>query len=453
MAPAEVRVGGFRTRGPTSRAKSAMKPLTFDEVRQILPDLSELAPVLELLLASSDPDPAHLWSGSGELETEGARHVDSAALSREAGRLADRTREHLTALYTCLGEALQQLSRGDRDGAAEALLEAAALEEGNARADRARAYARSAYRLARDAGGQAVASRALRRWARAAKDLGDLNEAGTRYDEGFEVAVATGDGAGAAEAAIGIGNVLEQQGRWSEARGWYERALDVLQDEPDDRPERWQAMVNIHIVLRSAGALGESLDWLRRAEAEASRQGATDAEPFLRNARGQLHAWEGAFAEAEQCFRQALDATGHPGARVTIRLNLAESLLAQERLLDATEEAREAEREALRGAVLPKLPEIYRFLGRTAVAKGNPDAFVLFERALEIQRERGLPLLEQALTLQAYAQGERARGEQETADALLDRARELYSTLGISDLRHPWSDVYAKTPDSPIQSD
>ena len=73
---------------------------------------------------------------------------------------------------------------------------------------------------------------------------------------------------------------------------------------------------------------------------------------------------------------------------------------------------------------------------------GNPDAFVLFERALELGRERDLPDLEEALTLQAYAAAERSRGEHEAADQLMERARELYRRLGIEHVRHPWTDVY-----------
>jgi tetratricopeptide (TPR) repeat protein len=431
-----------------------MKPLKYEEVRAILPSLDELRPVFDLLLATSTPDPAHRWSGSGELHTEGARLVEGAVVLEGSRDLVEDVRRHAAALYAAIAEALRALAEGDRAVAASALLDAAALEERAGRPDRTRAYAEAAYKAGRDGGDRRPVSRALRRWGRAAKAMGSLREARARYEEGFEIAVAVYDTQGAAEAAIGVGNVLEQQGRWDDAAAWYRRALDLLGNGDEPAPERWQAMVNLHIVLRSSDRLEESVPWLVAAQAEAERQGDGSAAPFVENAHGQLHLWAHEFERAEARFRRALDATTHPAARVTIRLNLAEALLAQRRLLDAGEETREAEREALVGGVLPKLPEVYRLLGRIASASGNPDAFVLFERALELGVERGLPALEEALTLQVYAEAERSRGEEEAADQLLARARDLYATLGIRHVRHPWTDVYgAKSEVSPSRLD
>ena len=419
-----------------------MKPLTYDDVRRILPSLDELRPVFDLLLATSIPDPERRWSGSGELETERARLVEGGTVAEHAEGLAERARTHAESLFSSIGAGLQALARGEHADAARAFLEAAALEERAGRADRALAWAEAAVRAGRDGSDQRPVSRALRRCGRAAKALGRLPEAHALYQEGFQVATAVHDTQGAAEAAIGVGNVLEQQGRWEVSERWYRRALDLLGDGAEFAPERWQAMVNLHIVLRSSDALETSMPWLEAAEAEAARQGDRSATPFMENARGQLHLWAHEFAQAEARFRRGLDATAHPAARVTIRLNLAEALLAQGRLLDAAEEVREAERETLAGSVLPKLPEVYRLLGRIASAAGNPDAFVLFERALELGREWDLPALEEGLTLQAYAEAERARGEQETAGALMEQARERYRSLGIEHVRHAWTDVY-----------
>ena len=52
---------------------------------------------------------------------------------------------------------------------------------------------------------------------------------------------------------------------------------------------------------------------------------------------------------------------------------------------------------------------------RIASERSNPDAFVLFERALQIVRERALPPLEEAITLQAYADASRVAGDEEGA--------------------------------------
>lgn len=408
----------------------------------MLPAVDELRPVFDLLLERSYPDPNSTWSGSAELETEGARLVDPEALAEHAEALADQVRDDVLTVYAAVGDAVKALAAGDGSGAADALLVAAAHEERHARPARARAYAEGAHQVAREAGDGPRMSRALRRWARAARAEGDLWEAGARYAEGYAVALAHGDVRGGAEAALGAGNVFEQHGQWAEARKQYEKALTVLEDYGDDAPELWQAQVNMHIVLRSSGALDESLPWLRQAEETASEMGDEGASLFFENAWGQLHLWSHEFELAEARFRNALDHAAHPAPRVTVRLNLAEALLAQGRNLDATEQGREAEREALRSRVWAKLAEVYRLLGRCAAARDNPDAFVLFEHSLEMCRERGLPVIEKALTLQAYSEAERARGEADVADSLLEQAVGLYAALGISELRHPWVDVY-----------
>jgi hypothetical protein len=81
-------------------------------------------------------------------------------------------------------------------------------------------------------------------------------------------------------------------------------------------------------------------------------------------------------------------------------------------------------------------------LGRIAARQNNPDAFVLFERAVRIVRERGLPRFEEAVTLQAYADAERRRGNEETAGNLLQKARDIYDELGIRHLRRRWVDLF-----------
>jgi tetratricopeptide (TPR) repeat protein len=220
--------------------------------------------------------------------------------------------------------------------------------------------------------------------------------------------------------------------------------------EADGRegPETWHAQLNIHIVLRSAGSLDESLVWLQTASDSAEKLGDETAAQFLENAWGQLRMASGAFSEAESHLRAGLSAAMDARARVTIRLNLAEALLAQDRTLEATEEAREAEREAIASGIVPKLPEVYRVLGRIVSAEDNPDAFVFFERALDIVRERRLPALEEALTLQAYAESEARRGEEDSARELRERMTQQYRALGMSNMRHSWADLYGPEPES-----
>ena len=188
--------------------------------------------------------------------------------------------------------------------------------------------------------------------------------------------------------------------------------------------------MNIHVVQRSRGEVEESVAAIREAERRADAVGDASARVFIENAWGQWHMARGEWGEAAHRLRLALDAAVATRARVTIRLNLAEALLGDGRLLDAVEEAREAERDAIVGRVHGLLPEVYRLLGRAAAARGSADAFVFFERSLGLIEERGLPAIERARTLEAYGEVERANGNDETADDLVGQARSIYEQLG-----------------------
>ncbi len=362
-----------------------------------------------------------------------------SALEAAAEELARTEAQHLEAVYGHAVAALVRMDAGDATGAALALLEAARVEEARGRPDRAEAYADAAYRAVRDLGELGVRGRALRRRGRARRAAARYREAERDYAEAWEIGDASSDARGAAEAAIGAGNVLEDEGRWTDAEAWYRRALSTL---PEGRPvpERWHALLNLHVVLRSRGALDESLPPLDEAEAVAREIGDESARPFIENARGQWCMAQDAFDEAVAHLLAALDSATAPRARVTIRVNLAEALLAVGRRLDAVEEARRAEREAIVGRVLDRLPETYRLLGRVASVEGNPDAFVFFERALELTDDARLPAVERARTLQAYAKAEGAAGDSEKAATLAGEAEAIYQRLGIRHPRSPWAD-------------
>jgi tetratricopeptide (TPR) repeat protein len=422
-----------------------MSKLKLDAAREALPDFDELRPLYEHLLMSSEPDPGRKWAASGRLETAGSRVASTEGLAEASDMLSAQQAAKLRQLYHVLSRSLHALARGDRAAAADGMLQAAALEEQHDRHDRAEGYAAAAYRLARGSENPAAAALALRRWARAARSRGELVDALERYARGHEAARALSDGRGAAEAAIGAGNVLEEQGRWAEAAEWYHTALAEL-SEVRGSPERWHALLNLHIVTRSRGAVEESLAHLEAAEREAREVDPIASRPFLLNARGQLAMAAGAHAEAEAHFRAALRFAEGARSRVTIGVNLAECLLAQSRSLDAAEAARESEREAIRAGLTPRLPEVYRLLGRIAAAEGDPDAFVFFERALELIHERGLPALEEAQTLQAYAACEATNGDEGVARQLFQSAREMFSGLGVTHMRQAWADVFDNDP-------
>ncbi len=408
-----------------------MRGPTIDTALAALPALDELRALFDRMLGDSTADPAHEWAGSGVLETAGARRVDVDALDASLGTVIEDECAHLNAVYRVVARAVRALADGREADAARALLEAFALEELRDRPERAEAYADAAVRMGEGAGDDALWSLALRRRGRARRTLARFREGERDYARSFEIAHALGDRHGAAEAAIGLGNLLEEEARWYEAEPWYRTALELLESDEDPTPQVWHAWLNLHVVQRARGEIEESVAALETAERVAHAIDDRDAEMFVQNAWGQWHLARGAYDEAERCLRAAVAASSGTRFRVSIRLNLADAILRSGRRLDAAEQARKAERDALAGRVRGQFAEAYRILGRIASEEGNPDAFVLFERALASIDRDGGPEIERARTLDSYARAELAAGDPERGRELEMRAEALYAHLGV----------------------
>lgn len=417
-----------------------MNRLRVDEVAGILPELDELRPVLDLLFARAVPDPERTWSGSGELDTVGDRLVDVDALDAEADEVAARVHEHLVSLYRMVADAVRAMRDGDNERAASLLVEIAELEENAARPDRAEAYAMAAYDRAKDLRDQGAAALALRRAGRAALALGRFPVAAERYERGFDLARGGGDAVGAVVSATGRGNVELYRGRWSEAKRWYREAMELLDDQGAST-ERWQLYQNLSVVDRRLGDLESSEAWLDKAEDVASRTGDRAADADISNGRGLLAMARENLEAAEEAFREGLDAADRPMGVVTLAVNLGDCLLRQGRVLEAGEIARHAEEQAIRNAVTMRLPTVYRLLGDVASRRGHQDAFVFFERALELVRDRDLPALERAETLEAYGAWEAEQEQVDSAIEHLKEARETYRSLGME---HEAEDLTSK---------
>ena len=396
------------------------------------------------MLGDSVPNEERRWASSGALETAGDRLVDPTTLRRSVEDLAKAEHAHLDRAFRHVTTAVERLAKGDTRAAAREFLDLAALEEGRDRADRAASYANSACSIALGSSEPALESLALRRRARARLRAGEHETAAADYRRAHEVAAAVGDARGSAEAAIGAGNVFEEQGRWDEAERWYRTAIEKIDSfEGDATPsEAWHAWLNLHVIMRSRGQLEQSEDPLVRAEEIAGAIGDDGAGVFMENARGQLCMARGETDAAIEHYGWAIAMAQGARASVTVRLNLAEAFLAVGRTLDAASEARRAEREAIMARIPQKLPEVYRLLGRVAVEGRDADAFVLFERALEIVEARRLPPLERAITLQAYAEAERRVGDPSAATRLREMADSIYQELGIEHRRSEFSDHY-----------
>jgi tetratricopeptide (TPR) repeat protein len=420
-----------------------MSRLRVDHVRALLPALDELRPLVGRLVSSSAPDPDRRWSASGELETVGTRLVQVNELEGSLGAVADGVRRELGEIYAAVARALRALDAGDAVGASRAFLEAAELEEARWRMDRAEAWALAAHRVVEGERDRGPAAVALRRAARAARGRGRLGDAFARYGAAYGLSSAAGDEVSAAIAAIGAGNVNVDRGRWTDAEGWYLKALAHLDRAPGVHAERWHASLNLSIVARRRGDLEESRRRLEQAEAAAGALAHPMRAVEVENEWGMWALAAGDAAAAEARFRSALaaardpaspaPAVSRPGAVVTVLVNLGQALLEQGRGLEAAEVAREAEAEAIRAGVTIRLPEVYRLLGGIAAAGGHAEAFVFYERALTLIEQEGLSAWERAETLGAYARLLEREGRSDEAGAYRAEAESLRQSLGASD--------------------
>lgn len=413
--------------GPSGPNDPSDLGLRVERILAALPAGPDLAPLLDLLVARSRPDPTRRWSASGELGSAGDRLLAARDLSATVAALAREEAKRLEARFRTGAEVVEHLAEGEVEAAAEALLRRGEAEEGVGRAPTAEEWYRAAHRLAREAG-SALAPGILRRLARTLRTQGALGEAAGAYEEAWRAARDAELDEDRIVAATGRGNVDVDRGRWAEAEAWYQRALEVVGENGPPRRERWQLGQNLAIVRREQGDLEGAARWLAVARRDGEALDDPDARIEVANGWGQLLQARGDARGAELHFREALAAAdGNPRALAAVGVNLGEALLAQGRELEAGEAAREAEAWAIAGRLVGRLPEVYRLLAAVAHARGEADAFVFLERTLELIRRRGLPAFEEARTLDAYAELLDEGGQSERADEMRAQARAILS--------------------------
>lgn len=418
-------------------------PLRLERLLDVLPDSGSMRPLLERLMASTAPDPDRRWTASGELGTTGGRVVDVSGFEALADVWLEEETERIRARVRLVAEIARALESGDTDAVVNTLLDGSGSLEAAGAASDARAWADAAFDVARREG-HAKAPEALRRAARCARSVGDLDASARAYEEAHALAEDHDAGRDAVIAATGRGNVAVDRGRWLEAERWYDRALALLEGdaltgvEGDEfRALRWRLYQNLGITHRERGDLEGSAAFYDRATEEAAGLADPAATVEVENGRGQLALAADEPRTAELHFRLALEAlkgSVPDSVRVAVRTNLAEALLRQGRTLEAGTSAREAEAEAIRGRHVGRLPEVYRLLARVASARGEAEAFVLLDRTLELVRDAGLPAIEELRTLVAYAALRDEQGEHDIAMELRARADRIRHDL---DERNP----------------
>lgn len=419
------------------RSRNPAEPMRLEHLLDALPRTEAVRPLAARLLGSSRPDEDRRWTASGALGTTGGRIVDIDAFREEAAVWVAEERGRLERRAGAVAEAAEALAAGDARRVVEALLaESGALEADGLSAE-ARAWADAAFRVAVESG-LPRAAEARRKAARCARAQGDLDGAVAAYEDAWARARDAERWDDAVVAATGRGNVSVDRGRWADAEAWYRKAMELLSESGaafEDgvaRALRWRLCQNLGITHRERGDLDGSDAWYRRAEEDSRGLDDPAAVIELENGRGQLALARGDLQAAEARFRHALEAissTRPDEGRVTVRANLAEALLLRGRSLEAGVAAREAEAEAIRGRYLSRLVEVYRVLARIMAARGEGEAFVLVERALELVRDTDLPIWEEARTLRVYADLREAGGEGDLAREARARAAQIMQDL------------------------
>ena len=118
------------------------------------------------------------------------------------------------------------------------------------------------------------------------------------------------------------------------------------------------------------------------------------------------------------------------GLELSIRVNLAGLDLEAGRLLEAEAELRRAEEVAIAANLIRHLAQIYTLMGRLRGAQGDETGFVFFEQAIELAKALERSVATEAQVYFAYGQFHSKLGQQEEARAYLERARELFDSLG-----------------------
>lgn len=404
--------------------------LLVERALTLIPDAEELLPFVDAVVGTSRPDTSRAWSRSGVYATLGKRIVDTAQLRDRLPHLVDRSRERIEQLYSLVLEALEEQQAGNPAQAARVLVRVGEQEEADRRLAKAEQIYQAALEIARDLRDKGPQILALRRLGRASRIAGRLDDAWTWYHQSHSLAVDAGDPEGQAIACQGLGNLCSDHGSRQEARQWYLRGLSVAEEL--DSPELiWPFYTNLTVVAGHERRLEEADALLAQARRHIQRAGGGEGMSFWYNNAGLLLLERENAAGAESAFRDGLEQTQSAFWDMTLRINLGHSLIPQDRLLEATDEARCAEEIAIFQRFVSDLVNVYLLLGAIARAEYDVDGFIFYEQALEVCRERTLPRIKEAEVYHGYGQLYAVCGRAGEAREYLEHARAIYQTLGL----------------------
>ncbi|HEX9283691.1 MAG TPA: hypothetical protein VF882_07875 [Gemmatimonadales bacterium] len=408
-------------------------PLRVEKALALLPDLEALAPLRALLVSISRPDERALWSSSGPYLTLGMRGIQPDELRRRMPQAFHRITEHLQSLYKAYLEALECQQQSDSGGAVAALLGAGRLEEEVGRLAQARAWYEVGLGVSQGLQDRRPEVESLRALGGLALVLGQYPEGARHFQRALALAEAEFDQAGAIDACEGLGNAALWQGEWTGAHAWYGRGLR-LAEASGDRRAVGRLECQLGVLARRQGDLAAAGEHLRRAREALESVGVPEEMARLLNTQGQLDAQLGRGAPAAAAYREALAwaqrAPHDRGLELAVRLNLAELHLAADRFLEADEELRRGEQVAIAGNVTRRLAMIYALMGKLRGAQNDETGFVFFEQAIELCTSVEHSPATEAQVYLEYGLFRERLGQHEEARAYLERAREIFDSLG-----------------------
>jgi len=409
-----------------------------EQALRLLPNLEALMPLRGLLLSSARPDARVQWGSGGPYLTVGKRDVEPGELARSMGSVLTIVGEHITALFGAYVEALERQERNDAPGAVTALVGAGRLEEKVGRLSQAQAWYEVALALAETLQDRRPEVETLLAIGHVCLALGKYSEGARHYQRALVLAEAEFNQASAVDASVGLGNAAFERAEWPGARAWYSRALR-LTEAGSDRLRLGVIEHRLGLLDRRQGDLAAAGDHLRRAREcfEALNGEAALHMARVLDAQGELDGALGRPGPAAAAFREALAWVRRDqhdaGLDVTIRLHLAELLLETGRWLEAEEEMRRAEQLAITSNQTRGLVQIYTLLGTLRGRQADETGFVFFEQAIALCRtlEGGGPPIDEARVYHAYGRFRQVCGGADEARAYLERAREIYRSLGV----------------------
>lgn len=406
---------------------------TIEELLAYLPDLEELEVLRLRLFAAGVRDPGKEWDSSSAYATIDKRIVTPERAEKALDEAERALHEFVSLLHQGLKPFLSALYAEDRSGAAHHLIALGEKLEAKGRVTGARRCYRAALAVSLPLAEKGAQILALRRIGRVSLSVGEFQEAISYYERSAELASDSGDTAAEVVARTGMGNVRMWQGRWTEAERDYQAALQLGALLPSGElvVERGQIYNNLANLTRRQQRLEESEAWFKSAFGVWEGHASPVDLAICHHNHAHLMEALGRWDEARRGYEAALKLQIPGALRATIATDLAEWWLHEGHLTQAVEFGRVAEEDAIAAGSPYSLGYMYQGRGNIARAQGDADGFTFYEKALEIARDKGYPFLE-AETLVDYAELRALNGGAEEATAYLERATEIFRTLGAA---------------------